>query len=185
MKSLKATQNSWGSIAKIFHWVLALLLIWQIFTGFNLHNMEFSPAKIGFIGIHKIIGTIIFTIVVLRLIWKFFNSKPDTSTLSKFHRYASRVIHTLLYALVIWIQLKATKNTQAGGYYVQLLRPVTVPKFIETNFEMYPTFVQFHYQSMIALLVVFGIHLSAGLYHRFINSDKYGVWNRMSFWGKD
>ena len=49
MKSIKATQHSWGSIAKIFHWVLALLLIWQIFTGFNLHNMEFSPAKIGFI----------------------------------------------------------------------------------------------------------------------------------------
>jgi cytochrome b561 len=38
---------------------------------------------------------------------------------------------------------------------------------------------------MIALIVVFGIHLSAGLYHRFINSDKYGVWNRISFWGKD
>jgi cytochrome b561 len=75
--------------------------------------------------------------------------------------------------------------TQAGGFDVQLLGLVTVPKFIETNYEMYPTFVQFHYQSMIALIVVFGIHLSAGLYHRFINSDKYGVWNRISFWGKD
>ena len=62
MRSIKATQNSWGLVAKIFHWVLALLLIWQIFTGFNLHNMEFSPIKIGFIGIHKIIGTIIITI---------------------------------------------------------------------------------------------------------------------------
>ena len=73
MRSIKATENSWGLIAKTFHWLLTLLLIWQIFTGFNLHNMEFSPTKIGFIGIHKIIGTIIFTIVVLRLIWKFFN----------------------------------------------------------------------------------------------------------------
>ena len=75
--------------------------------------------------------------------------------------------------------------TQAGGFDVQLLGIITIPKFIETNIEMYPTFVQFHYQSMIALIVVFGIHLSAGLYHRLINSDKYGVWNRMSFWGKD
>ena len=55
MKSLKATQHSLGLIAKIFHSVLALLLIWQIFTGFNLHNMEFSPNKIVLIGIHKII----------------------------------------------------------------------------------------------------------------------------------
>ena len=166
MRSIKATENSWGLIAKTFHWLLALLLIWQIFTGFNLHNMEFSPAKIGFIGIHKIIGTIIFTIVVLRLMWKFFNSKPDTSTLPKFHRYASAVIHSLLYALVIWIPFQGTMMTQAGGFDVQLLGLITIPKFI-------------------ALIVVFGIHLSAGLYHRFMNSDKYGVWNRMNFWGKD
>ena len=160
MRSIKATENSWGLIAKTFHWLLALLLIWQIFTGFNLHNMEFSPAKIGFIGIHKIIGTIIFTIVVLRLMWKFFNPKPDTSTLPKFHRYASGVIHFLLYALVIWIPFQGTMMTQAGGFDVKLLGLVTIPKFIPTNFELYPTYVKFHYQSMIALIVVFSIHLS-------------------------
>ena len=185
MRNIKATQNSWGLIAKIFHWLLAVLLIFQIFTGFNLHNMEFSPTKIGFISIHKIIGTIIFTIVVLMLIWKFFNSKPDISKLNTFHRYASKVIHILLYALVIFIPFQGTMMTQAGGFDVQLLGTITIPKFIETNIEMYPVFVRFHYQSMIVLLVVFGIHLSAGLYHRFINSDKYGVWNRMSFWGKE
>ena len=100
MVNFKATQNSWGLIAKIFHWFLAVLLIWQIFTGFNLHNMEFSPSKIALIGIHKIIGTLIFTVVVLRLIWKFINSKPNTSELPIFHRYASNMIHILLYTLV-------------------------------------------------------------------------------------
>ena len=44
MTNFKASQNSWGLIAKIFHWLLAILLIWQIFTGINLHNMEFTPA---------------------------------------------------------------------------------------------------------------------------------------------
>ena len=185
MMKLKASANSWGLIAKIFHWFLAILLIWQIFTGFSLHNMEFSPSKIAFIGIHKIIGTIIFTVVVLRLIWKFFNSKPDSSDLPIFHRYASKLIQILLYALVVLIPIQGTMMTQAGGFNVKLLGLVTIPKFIETNFDMYPTFVQFHYQSMIALIIVFSIHLSAGLYHRFIKSDKYGVWNRMSFWGKD
>ncbi len=185
MRNIKATQNSWGLVAKIFHWLLAILLIWQIFTGFNLHNMEFSSAKLEFIAIHKIIGTIIFSIVVLRLIWKFFNTYPDTSNLSKFHKYSSKIIHTLLYVLVIWIPLQGTMMTQIGGLDVQFLGLITLPKFIETNIDMYPTFVSFHYKSMIALIVVFIIHLSAGLYHRFIYSDKYGVWNRMSFWGKD
>ena len=185
MKKLKATKNSWGLITKIFHWLIAILLIWQIFTGFNLHNMEFSPAKIGFIGIHKIIGTIIFTLVVLRLIWRFINSKPEASDLPKAHRYASNIVHTLLYVLVVWIPFQGTMMTQAGGFDVELLGLITIPKFIETNFDMHPIFVQFHYQSMITLVVIFAIHLGAGLYHRFIKSDKYTVWNRMSFRGKD
>lgn len=181
MKTLKASNNSWGLVAKIFHWFLALILFWQIFTGFNLHNMEFSQEKIGFIKIHQFIGTIIFTIIVLRLIWKFYNTKPDSSLLPKFHRYASNVIHALLYGLVIWIPFQGTMMTQAGGFDVKVLGLIKVPKFIETNSEMYPTFVQFHYQSMILLIIVFLIHLAAAMYHRFLDNDRYGIWKRMSF----
>ena len=159
MNKLKASHNSWGLVTKIFHWFLTIILFWQIFTGFNLHNMEFSQEKIGFIVIHKTIGTIIFLIIILRILWRFYNSTPDSSSLPKFHKYASNLIHTLLYVLIVWIPFQGTMMTQAGGYDVKILGLFTVPKFIETNTEMYPTFVQFHYQSMILLIVVFLIHL--------------------------
>tara|TARA_Y100000389_G_scaffold35450_1_gene30134 strand:- start:4430 stop:4987 length:558 start_codon:yes stop_codon:yes gene_type:complete len=181
MNKLKASDNSWGLVTKIFHWFLTIILFWQIFTGFNLHNMEFSQDKIVFIVIHKTIGTIIFVIIILRLLWRFYNTTPDSSSLPKLHKYASNLIHTLLYALVVWIPFQGTMMTQAGGYDVKLLGLFTVPKFIETNTEMYPTFVQFHYQSMILLIVVFLIHLGAAIYHRFLNNDEYGIWKRMSF----
>ena len=41
MVRLKGNENSWGLIAKIFHWTIALLLFWQVGTGISLHNMEF------------------------------------------------------------------------------------------------------------------------------------------------
>ena len=63
----------------------------------------------------------------------------------------------------VGIPIQGTMMTQAGGFDVKLLGLVTIPKFIPTNFDMYPTFVQFHYQSMIALIIVFSIHLSAGI----------------------
>ena len=147
--------------------------------------MEFSPTKIVLIEFHKIIGTTIFAIVILRLIWKFSNSKPNTSELSKFHILGSKIVHLLLYAVVVLIPFQGIMMTQVGGFEVKLLGIVTVPKFIDTNFDIYPSFVKFHYQLMILLIILFAIHLSAALYHRIIKSDKYGVWNRMSFWGKD
>ncbi len=53
MVNFKGTKTSWGLIAKLFHWSIALLLFWQVATGISLHNMEFSPLKIGIIGSHK------------------------------------------------------------------------------------------------------------------------------------
>ena len=70
----KGSKNSWGLIAKIFHWVVALLIIWQLFTGFNLSILEFSPQKIAFIELHKIFGTFILIFILIRLIWRFYNT---------------------------------------------------------------------------------------------------------------
>ncbi len=42
MVEFKGTKSSWGLVAKLFHWSLALLLFWQVATGISLHNMEFS-----------------------------------------------------------------------------------------------------------------------------------------------
>ena len=83
MVNFKGTKTSWGLIAKIFHWSIALLLFWQVTTGISLHNMEFSPLKIGIVGSHKISGTVIFSLIVLRLLWRFFNTHPEYKSLPK------------------------------------------------------------------------------------------------------
>jgi len=64
MVEFKGTKSSWGLVAKLFHWSLALLLFWQVATGISLHNMEFSPLKMGFIITHKFFGTLVFSLVV-------------------------------------------------------------------------------------------------------------------------
>ena len=40
------SENSWGLIDKVFQWIIALLIIWQLFTGFNLSTLEFSQEKL-------------------------------------------------------------------------------------------------------------------------------------------
>ena len=62
------SENSWGLVAKIFHWIVAILIIWQLFTGYNLSTLDFSPQKITFIEVHKIFGTFIFVIILFRYI---------------------------------------------------------------------------------------------------------------------
>ena len=177
----KGSSNSWGLIAKIFHWIAAVLIIWQLFTGFNLSILEFSPQKIAFIEIHKIFGTLIFIFILIRLFWRFYNNAPSNQNIPKLHRVSSLILHNFMYFLVIVTTIQGTLMTQAGGFDVKLLGLVTIPTLISENLDVYPTFRKFHYNLWMVLLITFMIHLIAALYHRFVIKDKYGVWHRMSF----
>ena len=180
---LKSSDNSWGLVAKIFHWIVALLIIWQLFTGFNLSILDFSPQKIIFIELHKIFGTFILVFILLRLTWRIYNTAPSNKELPKLHRIISAVVHNFLYILVIITTIQGTLMTQVGGFDVQLLGLIAIPRLITENLDMYPTFKSFHYNLWMILLATFLIHLIGGIYHR-LSGDKYGVWKRMSFWTK-
>ena len=177
----KGNENSWGLIAKIFHWVVAIMIIWQLFTGFNLSILEFSPLKIAYIELHKIFGTFILVFILFRLCWRFYNTAPSNNKLPKIHLIISKIIHNFLYILVILTTIQGTLMTQAGGFDVKLFGLITIPRLISENLDMYPVFKSVHYTLWLLLLSTFVIHLIAGIYHRF-NGDKYGVWQRMSFW---
>ena len=179
----KGSENSWGLIAKTFHWVTAILIIWQLFTGFNLSTQEFSPQKIFFIEIHKIFGTFILLIILIRLTWRFYNTSPSNAKIPKFHLIVSTIVHNFLYLIVILTTIQGTLMSQVGGFDVKLLGLINIPRIIPENLDLYPIFKSIHYKLWLLLLLTFIIHLMAGLYHRF-SGDKYGIWKRMSFFRK-
>ena len=177
----KGSEKSWGLVAKIFHWLVAVLIIWQLFTGFNLITLEFSPQKIALIEIHKIFGTFILVFILARLGWRLYNTPPSNHNLPKFHRIISSIIHNFLYVIVIITTIQGTLMTQIGGFDVKLLGIIKIPQLISENLDIYPAFKDFHFYLLLLLLLTFIIHLVGGIYHRF-SGDKYGVWKRMSFW---
>ncbi len=182
MVEFKGTKTSWGLVAKLLHWSLALLLFWQVATGISLHNMEFSLLKISIIDGHKFFGTLIFILVVLRLIWKYlFNNHPKYTNIPIFHRVVSNFVHLILYGLVILIPIQGTFMTWLGGEDVFLLGLLKIQPLIEMNFMLYTQALKIHYYSAITLTAVFSLHIFAAFYHRYVIQDRYGVWKRMVF----
>jgi cytochrome b561 len=103
---LKASPDSYGLIAKLFHWVLALVILWQLFTGINLNQMEPSVEKGQFIWFHQITGTFLFCGIALRLLWKFYNRPVFEDSLPKRHRVVSKILQSLLYLICLWLPLQ-------------------------------------------------------------------------------
>ena len=179
MIRLKGSKKSWGFIAKIFHWLMAFLILMQISFGINLHFIINSEAKDNLIHFHKVFGTFILCLIFLRLIWRFYNTKPLHKEVSFFHRLTSTLVHILLYALVFIIPIQGMIITWLGGSDVLMFGFIKLPRLIEENFILYDTFVSYHFFMTIVLLSLFFLHLIGAFYH-YIKSNKNNVWRSMS-----
>jgi cytochrome b561 len=59
--------HAYGSIARSFHWLVALLLVLQIPLAFYMVDQPLDPDKLGNYAAHKSIGLLIFPVTALRL----------------------------------------------------------------------------------------------------------------------
>ena len=185
MIHLKGSQNSWGLVAKILHWVMAVFILLQIFFGINLHFMNASSEKGELIHFHKIFGTIILFLIFFRLAWKFYNPRPSRNDLNTIHRISSNFVHIILYLLIIIIPIQGMMITWTGGSDVIFLGLFTLPRLVEEDLIMYDNFVNAHFFMTMILCSVFSIHLLGSLVHVIIYKDKYNVWRSMNIFQND
>ena len=180
-QNLKGNKESWGVLAKIFHWSMAIFVIFQICIGINLHYLHASIFKGELIFYHKIIGTFILALIFFRLFWKFLNNSPNHQKLNIYHKIISNIVHILLYTLLIIIPIQGMILTWLGGGDVLFLGLFKLPRLIEEDFILYEEVLSYHFMMTILITILFFIHLSATLLHIFIYKDKYNVWRSMSF----
>src|SRR5260221_3422898 len=74
---LRNASDSWGAPAKVFHWVMAALILAQIALGLMASNWRVSPTKIELFFWHKSTGMLILALVGLRILWRLPNSTPE------------------------------------------------------------------------------------------------------------
>ena len=74
--SAKSDATRWGSVAKIFHWTIALFVIGLLVGGLTMTDMKVSPDKFKLYALHKSIGISILALVLLRLSWRLYAGAP-------------------------------------------------------------------------------------------------------------
>ena len=65
---LRNDADSWGAPAKLFHWVMAALILAQIALGVMAASWRVSPTKLELFFWHKSTGMLILALVALRLL---------------------------------------------------------------------------------------------------------------------
>jgi cytochrome b561 len=172
---LKNTANSYGSIAKFFHWFIAITLLCLFISGYNLENLGIATLRKA----HKALGFIVLLMVVARLLWRFSNITPVyESSMQKWMILSAHSMHYMLYALMIIVPLAGFIASNAGQYPVSFLFLFDMPSlFVSKNPELSKDSMFIHKQAALIFVYAIGAHILAALYHHYIKKD--GILKRM------
>ncbi len=161
--SAKNTTNSFGSVAKSFHWTIAFLIIAMLVLGYFLEDFPASVGEMPY-NTHKTIGIIILVLVLLRLGWRWFNIQPSYSaTLPPAYKMFVRVAHYAIYLVIIAMPISGWVMSTAAGH-------VPMPG-ISLNENLANQMFQLHNFLAIVLIVLVSFHVLAVLIHHFILKD--------------
>lgn len=168
----KNTLQTYGVIAKGFHWLMAILIITMIAVGLIMADMENTPDKFKLVGLHKAIGIIVLFLAALRFGWKIINISPALpDSMSKIMKLGANLSHYALYALMFAMPLTGWLMSSAAGFPVSVFGLFVMPNLIAPNKEFGHFMRELHEIFAWTLVGLITLHVSAALLHHFYYKD--------------
>lgn len=170
--SFKNSINTYGAIAKILHWAMALVIMGLIIVGLYMVTMPYSPDKIRVIGLHKSFGLLILMLVTVRLVWRFRSTQPaKISTHKKWERTLSNLAHIALYGFMIALPLTGWIMSSAAQYPIPFFG-LNMPDIAPRNSILAGIANNLHSIFAFSLIGFIVLHAAGAFKHHFIDKDQ-------------
>jgi cytochrome b561 len=170
--------HSFDPVIKSAHWLTLFLIICLFSTAALAEAGVSDAAKLILIQLHRSFGLTLWTVTILRLIWRQFAEFPDwppdmPRALGTVLNYTERV----LYSLLLLQPILGLLYTNARGNTVHLYFLVRIPPLISQDKDLADNLIAAHEFVASLLLIVIASHASLMLYRHFIRRDN--ALNRM------
>jgi cytochrome b561 len=160
------TADSYGSIAKLLHWSIVLLIIAQFFIAESADELPDGLEKLKVLSWHKSFGMLVLILALVRIGWRLANrGAPAPVPMPRRQRVAAAAGHGLLYLLVLAQPITGWAMTSAANYPVTLFGWVQFPALVGANHDLHEALADVHEGLFVALAVVAALHAAAAVYH--------------------
>lgn len=166
------TPESFGTLTKILHWAMALLVIGLLGVGLWMEGLENSPDKFRIYALHKSFGICVLALVFVRIFWHTYSRKPGfVDGMKPWEKLAAHAAHIFLYIATIVMPLSGWLMSSAKGYTVTVFFTFDLPHLIGESDKLGAFFATTHWLLGYALIAAIAVHVSAALKHHFVNKD--------------
>ena len=174
---IRNTVKKYGLISKTFHWYMAGILLFVLLLG-NLS--EHTPKKYYdfLMLVHNSLGLIILILVILRLLWRWSNPKPEKINKNKLLNKLSNLAFFIFYFGMFAGPITGYILMNIEGKEV-LFFGIELANIVNSNRDFEKLAHNFHGIACDLLLYTFILHLIAALYHHYIKKDQ--ILSRIKF----
>jgi len=172
------TRQHYGSVAKTFHWLTALLILTVIPLGIIAQRWSFDTSdalaiKATLFSIHKTVGLTLFFVALARITWALTQAKPGPLHPDrKLETFAAETVHWALYASLVVVPLTGWIHHAATVGFAPIWWPFgqNLP-FVPKNVDLAHTFASLHIIFERVLIISLGLHIAGALKHAWIDRD--------------
>lgn len=167
------TQESYGWVAKLLHWLVAVVV-------FSLFGLGFWMVDLGYYDswnklaphYHKSVGILLIIAMLFRVVWRYFNLQPmPSAALTPLENKVSHIVHIVLYVGIFLMFVSGYLISTADNRAIDVFDWFSVPS-IGALFENQEDIAgNIHYWASYGLIGLAVIHLLAALKHHFVNKD--------------
>ena len=180
--SLRSDDRQWGSVARFFHWTMALGILGNGVWGLLMTEMKPSMSKINVYALHKSFGLTLLALLLLRLLWRTVDRRPPDEPAPRWQQRAAHLVHGVLYVLIAAIPLSGWWYNSLHGFPLQWFKLFNLPPLAGKNIDASQFAHAVHESLFWLLLLVLVAHAGAALKHHVIDRDN--VLRRMLPFGR-
>jgi cytochrome b561 len=180
--SLRSNDRQWGSVAKFFHWTIALAILGNGIFGL-LMDLAHSPMqKINWLALHKSIGLSVLALVLLRVLWRWGDGRPREEAAPRWQQLGAHAVHGVMYVLIVALPLSGWWFNSVTGKPLQWFKLFNLPALVAKNDDMRGFSHVVHEYLFWLLILVLVAHVGAALKHHVFDNDN--VLRRMLPFGR-
>jgi len=170
---LRNSKQRWGLAAVSLHWGMAIVIIGLFGLGLWMTSLSYyDPWYKQGPNLHKSIGVLLFTGLLVRLAWRAIDRTPaPIATHKAWEQKAAHTAHWILYAGLFAVMISGYLISTADGRAISVFGLFEIPATITSIEKQEDIAGLVHLWLAVALISTAAGHALAALKHHYIDKD--------------